>query len=262
MENQIKKVAVEAVKKTGKILLKKFNSFDRHDVRLKNNREAVTEADLQSEKMIINAIQNNFLGHSVLSEEVGFMDNKSEYLWILDPIDGTTSFTEHSPLWCISLAVAREQDLILGIVYIPVLDELFVAQKGQGATLNGRKIQVSNITNGKVLNTFCHARGDKDINRMLKYFNYQKKEHANCQQLGSAAIELCFVASGRIDSFVAFGANAWDVSAGALMVGEAGGRVTDFTGKDWTIKSYDILASNGKIHKNLLDVINKKLKIK
>ncbi len=262
MEKDIKKVAVDAVKKTGKILLDKFRSFDRHDVKLKNNREAVTEWDLQSEKMIINEIQNNFLGHSVLSEEVGFLDNHSEYLWILDPIDGTTSFTEHSPLWCISLAVAREQELFLSVVYIPVLDEMFVAEKGRGVALNGRKIQVSNIANGKVLNTFCHAREDKDIKRMLKYFNYQKINHGNCQQLGSAAIELCFVASGRIDSFAAFGANAWDVSGGALMVRAAGGLVTDFSGRDWTIKSHDILATNGKIHKNLLDIINKKLKIK
>jgi myo-inositol-1(or 4)-monophosphatase len=139
---------------------------------------------------------------------------------------------------------------------------LFIAEKGQGVTLNNRKIRVSNISTGKVLNTFCHARGDKDIRRMLKYFNYQKKEHANVQQLGSAAIELCYTAAGRIDSFTAFGANAWDVAAGALIVKEAGGIVTDFTGQDWTIKSHDILASNGKVHKNILDIINKKLKIK
>lgn len=262
MENKIRKVAEEAVKKTGKVLLGSFKKYDRHDVRLKNNREVVTEWDLQSEKIIINEIQDNFIGHSVLSEEVGFLDNQSEYLWILDPIDGTTSFTEHSPLWCISLAVARKHELILSIVYIPVLDELFIAERGRGAALNGRKITVSNINSGKILNTFCHARGDKDIARMLKYFNYQKKNHSNCQQLGSAAIELCYVAAGRIDSFAAFGANAWDVSGGALMVLEAGGRVTDFTGKNWTIKSHDILATNGKIHKNLLDIINKKLKIK
>jgi myo-inositol-1(or 4)-monophosphatase len=262
MENNIKKVAVEAVKKTGKILLKEFKSYDRHNIKLKNNREAVTECDLQSEKIIINAIQNNFLGHSVLSEEVGFLDNKSEYLWILDPIDGTTSFTEHSPLWCISLAVAYKEELILGVIYIPVLDELFIAEKGRGATLNGQKIHVSNINTGKTLNTFCHARGDKDIKRMLKYFNYQKINHANVQQLGSAAIELCYTAAGRIDSFAAFGANAWDVAAGAVIVKEAGGMVTNFTGQDWTIKSHDILASNGKVHRNIMDIINKKLKIK
>jgi myo-inositol-1(or 4)-monophosphatase len=262
MEDKIQKVAVGAVKKAGKILLEQFKNFDRLDARLKNNQEVVTECDLQSEKIIINEIQNNFLGHNILSEEVGFLDNHSEYLWILDPIDGTTSFTEHSPLWCISLAVAYQEELILGVVYIPVLDELFITEQGQGATLNGRKIQVSNITSGKILNAFCHARGDKDIKRMLKYFNYQKINHGNCQQLGSAAIELCYVAAGRIDSFAAFGANAWDVAAGALLVVEAGGRVTDFTGKEWTIKSHDILAGNGKVHKSILDIINKKLKIK
>jgi len=282
MEQEIKKVAIEAVKKSAKALIPRFKNFDRHQVMLKPGKETLTEDDILSQKIIINEIQNNFIGHNILSEEIGLIDNNSDYLWILDPIDGTTSFTMMSPLWSISLAVAqrdsswpsaadfkkskeddgREYDLIFGVVYIPMLDELFVAAKGQGATVNGRTIHVSNFSSGKTLNAYCHDHSPKELKDVVKYFSYQKAQKTNIMQLGSASIELCYIAAGRIETLTVFGANAWDVAAGIMIVREAGGRVTDFRGRDWQIGGRQIIASNGKVHKELLNIINKELKIK
>jgi myo-inositol-1(or 4)-monophosphatase len=257
MNEKIKKVALGAVKKSAKAILPIFKKFDRHTVMLKAKKEAVTEADKLSEKIIINEIQKNFLKHDILSEEFGSIDNKSEYRWILDPIDGTTSFTEHSPLWCISLAVAHKDELIFSVVYAPDIDELFIAEKGKGATVNGRKINVSDFSDGKTLNAYCHDKSSADIQKAVKYFSYQKLHGTNIQQLGSAALELCYIAAGRIESLAVFGANAWDVSGGILMVKEAGGKVTDFNNRSWQIGGREILATNGKVHSDLLEIIKK-----
>lgn len=260
MDKKIKKVAIEAVKKSGDLAYSLWKNFDRKKIMMKPQCEVVTEADLVSEKNIIGSIRKNFPLHNIISEESGWTKTDSDYTWVLDPIDGTTSFTMHSPLWCISLAVACRDELILGIVYAPVLKEFFIAEKGKGAKLNGKKITVSGTKGGKLLNTYCHARNIKDIKRMLKYYSYQKSNCSNCQQLGSAAIELAYTACGRVDNFVAFGANSWDVAAGALLVREAGGRVTDFAGRGWNLTSRDILASNALVHGDIIKIM-KKLKV-
>lgn len=277
MEN-IKKIAVAAVKKSGKLLIKEYQNFDRSSIKLKSHHEILTRNDLLSEEIIIKEINNNFPTHRILSEEMGETGHDSEYLWVIDPIDGTTNFSMHNPLWSISLAVAtscRSRDfardrrgrgefekqnfeIILGVVYAPILDELYVAELDKGASLNGGRIQVSNIKQDKVLNTFCHGTKTSDIKKAIAYYRKQKLAEVDCRQMGSAAIELAYVAAGRVESFVAPGANDWDVAAGVLLVREAGGIVTDFSGQDWKLGSGDIAASNGKVHREILRVINKK----
>lgn len=263
MNNKIKKVATEAVKKSGKMLIKEFENFDRRTVKLKSHHELITKCDLASEKIIIDAVRKNFPDHKVLSEESGKLKGEGEYLWIIDPIDGTTNFSIHNPLWCISVGVARidkngKKKMELGFVYAPVLNEMFVAEIGKGATLNDKKIQPSRISKGKVLNAFCHSTNPKDIKKAIKYYSYQKLHDFDCRQMGSAAIELAYVACGRIESIMIPGANPWDVAAGALLINEAGGKVTDFKGKKWNLDSKDIFASNGLVHSRLLKVINRK----
>lgn len=250
-----KDIAISAVSKSGKILKKKYEEFDRTSVMFKTNHEILTENDLLSEKIIINEIKKYFSEHEILSEEFGKNKNKSDYLWIIDPIDGTTNFSMHNPLWSISVALAYKGKIILGVIYAPILNELFVAEKGMGAYLNNKKIKPSNIYKGKTLNAFCHGKLDDDIKRAIKYFNIQKIQKFDCRQMGSACIEFAYVACGRIESIVIPGANAWDVAAGALMVSEAGGQVSDFKGKSWNLKSYDIVASNKKTHKDLLFIL-------
>ncbi|MFH1427083.1 MAG: inositol monophosphatase family protein [Patescibacteria group bacterium] len=258
MDKNIKKVAISAAKKAGKILLKEYNNFDRAKVRLKSHHEILTRADLLSEEIIIKEIRNFFPSHQILSEESGQSKVKSDNLWIVDPLDGTTNFSMHNPLWSVSIALAFKEEIILGVIYAPVLGEIYLAEKDKNAKLDNKKINVSKIKEGKVLNTFCHGREEKYVKQAIKYYSYQKLNELDCRQLGSAAIELAYVAAGRIESIVIPGANAWDVAAGVLMVREAGGRVTDFQGKEWNLDSINMVASNSKVHGEILKVINRK----
>ena len=258
LNNKIKNVAIQTVKQAGKILLKEYKDFDRTTIRLKSPHEILTRADLKSEEIIIKAIRENFPAHQILSEEQGEVGTEADYLWVLDPLDGTTNFSMHNPLWSVSLALAYRKEIILGVVYAPILNELYVAEKDKGAELNSQKISVSEIKDGKVLNTYCHGSTEKDMRRAIKYYAYQKLHGLDCRQLGSAALELAYVASGRIESITIPGVNSWDVAAGALLVKEASGIVTDFSGQEWSLDSVDILASNGKVHREILSVINRK----
>jgi myo-inositol-1(or 4)-monophosphatase len=253
--NQYLKVAQKVAQKAGKMIIPKYNQFNRGDVQLKSAHEIVTKYDVLSEKIILKEIKKEFPEHSIFSEEKGKNSKKSDYLWLVDPIDGTTNFSMHNPLWSISIALAYRGEIVMGLVYAPVLKEVFIAIKGQGAFRNGQKIKVSNINSGKIINTFCHGNKIKDIKRAIKYYTKQKINHLDCRQLGSAAIELSYVACGRIESIAIPGVNAYDVGAGSLMVKEAGGNVSDFKGKNWNLKSKDILASNKKVYGKLLKVL-------
>lgn len=252
--SSFKKIAINAVKKSGKMLLDEYKNFNRAGIKLKSRYEIVTKFDLMSEEIIIKEIKKNFPAHGILSEEVGALKGVSDYLWIIDPIDGTTNFSMHNPLWSISLALTDGDEIILGIVYAPFLNELFIAESGSGAYLNDKKIKVSGVKDEKVLNTFCHGNKISDIKKAIAYYRKQKLAELDCRQMGSAAIELAYVACGRTESFVAPGARDWDVAAGVLLVREAGGRVTDFKNRPWRIGNGDIAASNGLIHEEILRV--------
>lgn len=257
MKNKIKKVAQEAAQEAGELLLKRFKTFSRKDMKLKSKRDLVTKADLDAEKIILNKIKKNFPKHALLSEEAGSNKKRSDYQWVVDPLDGTTNFTMHNPLWAVSIAVVRKGEPILALINAPFLKEVYTAEKDKGAKLNKKAIEVSKIKPEKVLNTFCHGSRKKDVKRALKYYVRQKMNGFDCRQLGAASLELCFVASGRVESIAIPGSNPWDVAAGALMVREAGGKVSDFKGKKWDLKSADILASNGRTHKDLVNVLKK-----
>jgi len=255
MNSKFKKMAVEVVRESGKILVKEYERFDRSEIIMKSKHEIVTKMDLLSEEIIIKKIIQNFPTHGIVSEEKGEIKGMSDYIWYIDPIDGTTNFSMHNPLWSISLALACDNDIILGIVYIPVLDEIFVAEKDRGTELNGGKIEVSETNQGKVLNTFCHGADNKSIKKALTYYRRQKLNGFDCRQLGSAAIELAYVASGRVESFVSPGTKVWDVAAGVLLVKEAGGVVTNFSKKEWELGFKEIAASNNKVHKQILEAL-------
>lgn len=254
--NQIYYTGINAVRKAGEMLKKEYAKYDRTDIKLKAHNEVVTKFDLFSEEIIINEIRKSFSAHGIISEERGEIKGYSPYTWYIDPIDGTTNFFMHNPLWSISLGLAKDGELIFGAIYMPIADELFWAAKGQGAFMNKEKISVSKFKKeGKIIHTFCHGRNAKDVKRMLKYFQRLKLADTTCRQLGSAAIELAYVAAGRIESFLSAGTNDWDVAAGALLVREAGGRVTDFANKPWRLGGKDIAASNGLIHSEILKAI-------
>lgn len=255
LNEKIKTVASRSAKLAGEFLLKEFARFDRRQIKFKSHYEILTKADLGSEKIIINEIKKYFPEHHILSEESGSSGSQSDYLWIIDPLDGTTNFSIHNPIWAVSIALARKNEIIFGLVYAPYLGEFYLAEKNKGASKNGRKIKVSGIKGIRAVHTFCHGSTKQDIKRAIGYYQKQKVSKFDCRQLGSAATELAFVASGRTESIMIPGAHSWDIAAGVLLVKEAGGRVSDLTGRDWNLNSRDILASNGLVHKEILKIV-------
>lgn len=255
---KFKAVASVAARKAGDYLLKEFRNYQRPPVVKKTHHEILTKFDTQAEKIILRLIKKNFPEHSVLSEEAGQETKKSDYLWAVDPLDGTTNFSMYNPIWSVSIGLFYRHEPILGVIYAPVIKGLWLAEKGRGIHLNQRKAKVS--LNGQLENsilTFCHGSTDEAVARSVKLFDYFKIKALAMRQLGSAAWEFSLVAMGGTEAIMIPGARVWDVAAGALMVREAGGRVTDFLGKEWDLTSPDILASNGAIHNQLLVEIKK-----
>jgi myo-inositol-1(or 4)-monophosphatase len=223
----------------------------------------VTEADHASEKAIIDVIRADFPDHQLLGEESGKLVQDSNYKWIIDPIDGTVNFAHRIPLNCISIAIEKDGKIIMGAVYNPHINEFFFAEKGSGATLNDKPIQVSNET--QVLKS-CLVTGFPYTyinmqNGPLDVFDKLIRNGIPVRRLGSAAIDLCWVACGRFDGFYEHKLEPWDSAAGYLIVEEAGGRVTNHENEAFSIYQHKVLATNGIIHNELSDIITNKKSI-
>jgi myo-inositol-1(or 4)-monophosphatase len=218
----------------------------------------VTEADHAAEKAIISVINSTYPAHQVLSEEAGELKKESEYKWIIDPIDGTINFAHGIPLNCVSIAVEHRGEITMAAVYNPHLDELFFAEKGKGATLNDQSITVSSQsqTIKACLVTGFPYTYINLANEPLEIFERFIRKGVPVRRLGSAAIDLCWVACGRFDGFYEHKLEAWDSAAGYLIVEEAGGKVTDFDGNKFSPYQHRVLATNGKIHDEMLEIIN------
>ena len=218
----------------------------------------VTEADHASEKAIFEVIKTDFPDHFLLSEEAGEIVTNSNYKWIIDPIDGTVNFAHGIPICCVSIAVEQEGKMILGAVYNPIINEFYFAQKGYGATLNDKKIKVSDhedVLSACLVTGFPYTYLDQP-NGPLAVFERLIRKGIPVRRLGSAAIDLCWVAAGRFDGFYEHKLQAWDSAAGFLIVEEAGGQVSDFTGAPYSPYQPHIVATNGKIHTQLLNWVN------
>ncbi|MDD2792409.1 MAG: inositol monophosphatase family protein [Sediminibacterium sp.] len=218
----------------------------------------VTEADHAAEKAIMGVIQADYPDHYILSEESGEHIQDSSYKWIIDPIDGTVNFANGIPICCVSIGVERAGKMLMGAVYNPIMNELFFAQKGFGATLNNKRIHVSDKTEvikSCLVTGFPYTYLDEP-NGPIQVFEKLIRKGVPVRRLGSAAIDLCWVAAGRFDGFYEHKLQAWDSAAGFLMVEEAGGKVTDFNGDYYSPYQPHLLATNGKIHDELLRIIN------
>ncbi len=233
--------------------------FHQHlKVEYKGEADLVTAADRASEVLIRERIQQQFPGHDVLGEEQGLNDQGSDYRWYVDPLDGTTNFAHGFPVFCVSMALGRRTSdgrgvRIAGVVYDPTRDELFSAEQGRGAQLNGERIRVSQIAK---LNECLVATGFPSHKRHKNpniYFYHQitLRTHG-VRRAGSAALDLCCVAAGRFDGFWEFNLNPWDTAAGVLIVEEAGGQVSRFDGSPFELNSRETIASNGLVHQALL----------
>jgi myo-inositol-1(or 4)-monophosphatase len=233
--------------------------FHQHlKVEYKGDADLVTAADRASEALIRERIQQQFPGHDVLGEEQGLKDQGSEYRWYVDPLDGTTNFAHGFPVFCVSLALERRSSeghgvRIAGVVYDPTRDELFSAEQGRGAQLNGKKIHVSQtakLHECLVATGFPSHKRHKNPN-IYFYHQITLRTHG-VRRAGSAALDLCCVASGRFDGFWEFNLNPWDTAAGVLIVEEAGGQVSRFDGSPFELNSRETIASNGFVHEALL----------
>jgi myo-inositol-1(or 4)-monophosphatase len=218
----------------------------------------VTEVDHASEKIIMDTIKKNFPDHYILTEESGEIYQDSQYKWIIDPIDGTVNFAHRIPICCISIGVEHNGKMVLGAVYNPFMNELFLAERGCGATLNDRPISVSkkeSVINSCLVTGFPYTYLDMP-NGPLEVFDRLIRRGIPVRRLGSAAIDLCWVACGRFDGFYEHKLNAWDSAAGFLLVEEAGGKVTDLKGSPYSPYQPGIVATNGIIHDELLKWVN------
>lgn len=219
--------------------------------------DLVTEADHASDAAIINVIRAHYPDHFILSEETGNVPSTSAYKWIIDPIDGTINFAQGIPICCVSIGIEKDGNMILGAVYAPFLNEFYFAEKGQGAFLNDKPIAVSSqnkLIRSCLVTGFPYHYLDSP-NGPLQVFERLIRKGVPVRRLGSAAIDLCWVAAGRFDGFYEHSLNAWDSAAGFLLVTEAGGKVTDFEGKDYSPYQPHLCATNGFVHDELLKVV-------
>lgn len=247
----------QTITSAGKILLDGFGTTFEIDQKLGKNN-LVTEYDYKSETFIIQEIQNRFPNHSIISEEDGSTDNNSEYKWIIDPLDGTVNYANNIPIFSVSIAVKKGDELIAGAVYHPILKELFHAEKDKGAFLNESRISVSeksDFDSSLLVTGFPYDIND-DPNGAIKSFTNIVKRGIPIRRLGSAALDLVYVACGRFEGFWEINLNSWDVAAGILIVNEAGGTCTNYKGVNSDVDDKQIIASNGLIHKAIMDEIN------
>jgi myo-inositol-1(or 4)-monophosphatase len=229
--------------------------FDKNiKIEYKGEADLVTAADRKSEALIRERIRAHWPGHDVLGEEEGLRDTGSDFRWYVDPLDGTTNFAHGFPVFCVSMALQHKDEMVAGLCYDPTRDELFAAEQRKGAYLNGRRIHVSKVdrlVESLVGTGFPSHKRHKSPN--IHFYHQITLRTHGVRRAGSAALDLCSVASGRLDGFWEFNLNPWDTAAGVLIVQEAGGMATDFSGGLFQLNSRETLASNGLIHGALVE---------
>ena len=250
--------AIQTARDAGRVLAEKFGRAIQ--ITNKGDIDLVTEADLAAERLIVERIRSHHPRHSILSEEAGDViaieGEQSEYKWIVDPLDGTTNYAHGYPAFCVSVALEHLGRVCLGVVYDPLRDELFAAERGEGATLNGRRVRASDsddLNRALLCTGFPYdvrERGD-----FARHFRNFIMSAQSVRRDGTAALDLAYVAAGRFDGFYEEGLRPWDVAAGVLLVEEAGGRITHYDGKPFHIYTPPIAASNGLVHDAMLEVL-------
>lgn len=255
--DQVLKDSVQAAKIAGKVLVDNFGKLKSEAIKNKSTFDFVTEVDTTSEKLIIEFLREKYPDHSIYAEESGKSQNESDFQWLIDPLDGTKNYIHSFPIFSISIGLLYKNSILVGVVYVPMFDEMFTAIKGKGAFLNKKQIQVS--TNSELpicalATGFPH--GSKDyLDVYLKSFRELFLQVSAIRRAGSAAIDLAYTACGRFDGFWEFKLNPWDIGAGILLVEEAGGLVSDPFGGNRFLETGDLVAGNPEIHKKMVETI-------
>lgn len=252
--------AIHAARQAGKVL----SRYARDGFRIENKSaiDLVTEADHAAEQCVINVILASYPDHAFLAEERGHIgQSHSPYLWIIDPLDGTTNFAHGFPTYCVSIGLEYKEECVLGVVYDPTRDELFSATRGGGARVNDQPIHVSQTAQlDKALLVTGFAYNIRETpNNNLDHFARFALRVQGLRRTGSAALDMCYVAAGRFDGFWEVKLNAWDMAAGVVILREAGGKVTDFSGQSHSLYGQELVASNGRLHDSMVSVIQESL---
>jgi len=254
MESHLQ-TSVEIAKEAGALLAQLYSRP--HEITYKRPSDLVTEADRRSEALIIERLRGHFPKHAIVAEEGGGQQTGSDYTWYVDPLDGTTNFAHGYPAFAVTLALSYRGEMISGVVYDPTRDELFTAERGAGAYLNHKRIHVSKAVtlSESLLATGFPPMANNHALNIQYYFRFTMLSHG-IRRAGSAALDLCSVACGRFEGFWEFKLSPWDKAAGGLMVEEAGGRISDMTGKPFDLLGDEILATNGLVHDAMCEVFS------
>lgn len=248
-------VAIEAALAAGQLQRSRFDST--FSIDLKGAKNLVTELDLASEALIVGKIQEFFPDHGILAEEADYPQGDGQHSWIIDPLDGTTNYAHGYPWFCVSIALQAGGELILGVIHNPMTDELFTAVAGGGAFRNGRRLSVSTrqpLASSLLATGFPYDCATDPENNFEQFIRFQKAARG-IRRAGAAALDLAYLAAGRLDGFWEVKLKPWDVAAGTLLVREAGGLVTAFDGSAYDVTNHRILASNGLIHNEMINIL-------
>jgi len=251
-------IAVRAARAAGDVVLRYHNQIDLLTIENKSINDFVSEVDKTAEKAIINEIKKVFPNHSILAEESGETLGDSDFQWIIDPLDGTTNYLHGFPQYAVSIALLEKQVVTHAVIYDPFKEELFNASKGEGAYLNNERIRVtmSNGLQDTLIGTGFPFRYPEHLDCYLKTFKAIHPHVSGIRRAGSAALDLAYLAAGRLDGFWEIGLNSWDIAAGALLVKEAGGFIGDFSGRDQYLETGNVVAGNADVYKILLKTIH------
>jgi myo-inositol-1(or 4)-monophosphatase len=250
-------VAIEAAREAGRFLRLSVGKVRNVEQKKGEERNLVSEIDRGAEERIIGIIKRHYPSHAILAEESGGSEAPTDHRWIIDPLDGTTNFLHGVPIFCVSIGVEQRGEVVAGVVYDPCREEMFTAEKGKGAFLNGKRLKVSG--NARMIESLLvtgfpydiTANPDAAVERFVGFLMAAQ----GVRRLGSAALDLCYVAAGRFDGYWEVSLNPWDMAAGALFVREAGGMTTDLTGAPLNIYQKRVVASNGLVHGAMLEVL-------
>jgi myo-inositol-1(or 4)-monophosphatase len=246
-------IALRAARRAGDLMLRHLNKLESMQVAEKGRNDFVTRVDQLAEEAIIEVIKDHYPDHAILAEESG-LSGENEYQWIIDPLDGTTNYLHGFPVFSVSIAVAHEDELQHAVVYDPLRQEIFSASRGQGAQLDGRKVRVSKqvgLRHALIATGFPYRHDVKQVDTYLGMLRAVMLETAGVRRPGSAALDLCYVAAGRVDGFWEMGLRKWDIAAGALIIREAGGRISDFHGADAYLETGNVVAGTPKVYSAL-----------
>ena len=250
---------VKVCRKAAKILIRDFGEIENLQVSLKGPGNFVTASDIKVEKILVEELQKARPNYSILSEEIGEINNDESFKWIIDPIDGTSNFLHGIPHFAISIGLEHDKEIICGIIYDPIKDEMFTAEKGNGAYVNNKRMRVSSRSKLKdcIIFTGGPRQNPKDKELFfVEYKNFSSIVKTPIRKMGSASLDIAYVAAGRCDGFWQRNLNYWDYAAGIILVKESGGFVTDFNGENRYIENKTILVTNSKIDKEMIEVLN------